>query len=140
MTFGIFNKSLLKLLKWESLSHVWLFVTPWNSPGQNIGVGSLSLLWGIFLTRNQTQVSHIAGGFFTIWATREAQELEGSLTLLQWIFLTQELNWSLLHCRQILSSWATRESHWYCYIFWNEQYMRCCIQNMYTLVLMKNVT
>ena len=24
--------------------------------------------------RNQTQVSHIAGGFFTSWATREAQE------------------------------------------------------------------
>ena len=102
MTFGIFKKSILKLLKWESLSHVWLFVTPWNSPGQNIGVGSLSLLWGIFLTRNQTQVSHIAGGFFTSWAAREAQELEGSLTLLQRIFLTQELNWNLLHCRWIL--------------------------------------
>ena len=24
--------------------------------------------------RDQTQVSHIAGGFFTGWATREAQE------------------------------------------------------------------
>ena len=24
--------------------------------------------------RNQTQVSHIAGGFFTSWVTREAQE------------------------------------------------------------------
>ena len=24
--------------------------------------------------RDQTQVSHIAGGFFTPWATREAQE------------------------------------------------------------------
>ena len=24
--------------------------------------------------RGQTQVSHIAGGFFTVWATREAQE------------------------------------------------------------------
>ena len=24
--------------------------------------------------KNQTQVSHIAGGFFTTWATREAQE------------------------------------------------------------------
>ena len=32
--------------KWKSLSHVWLFATPWiyspwNSPGQNPGVGSL---------------------------------------------------------------------------------------------------
>ena len=38
--------------KWNLLSHVWLFATPWtspwNSPGQNTGVGSLSLLQGIF--------------------------------------------------------------------------------------------
>ena len=27
--------------------------------------------------RDQTQVSHITGGFFTIWATREAQEYWG---------------------------------------------------------------
>ena len=38
---------------------------PWNSPGQITGVGSLSLLQGIF----PTQVSHIEGGFFTSWAT-----------------------------------------------------------------------
>ena len=31
-----------------SLSHVRVFVTPWNSPGQNTGVGSQSLLQGIF--------------------------------------------------------------------------------------------
>ena len=43
-------------MKWKLLSHVWLFVTPWtlyspwNSPGQNTGVGSLSLLQGIFPT------------------------------------------------------------------------------------------
>ena len=29
---------------------------------------------GSFQPRDWTQVSHIAGGFFTIWATREAQE------------------------------------------------------------------
>ena len=39
--------------EWKSLSCVWLFATPWlyspwNSPGQNTGVGSLSLLQGIF--------------------------------------------------------------------------------------------
>ena len=48
--------------------------SPWNSPGQNIGVSSHSLLREIFPTQDQTQVSHIAGGFFTSWATREAQE------------------------------------------------------------------
>ena len=82
--------------------------SPWNSPGQNIGEGSLSLLQGIFpiqgmnlglphcrqilyqlshkgssgilewvaypfpsgssWLRNQTEVSCIAGGFFTNWA------------------------------------------------------------------------
>ena len=85
---------------------------PQNSPGQNTGMGSHSILQGIFLTqglnpgllhcrqilyqlshqgsprilawvayhfssryswpRNWTVVSHIAGGFFTNWATREA--------------------------------------------------------------------
>ena len=46
--------------------------SPWNSPGQNTGVGSLSLLQGIFQPRDRTQVSHTAGGFFNSWATREA--------------------------------------------------------------------
>ena len=35
--------------------------SPWNSSGQNTGVGSLSLPQGIF----PTQVSRFAGGFFT---------------------------------------------------------------------------
>ena len=40
-------------VKWKLLSHVWLFATPclyspWNSPAWNTGVGSLSLLQGIF--------------------------------------------------------------------------------------------
>ena len=42
--------------KWKLLSCAWLFATPWttspwNSPGQNIGVGSLSLLQGILPTQ-----------------------------------------------------------------------------------------
>ena len=45
---------------------------PWTSPGQNIEVGSLSLLQEIFPTQDWTQVSYIGGGFFTSWATREA--------------------------------------------------------------------
>ena len=82
--------------KWKSLSRVLLFVTPslhspWNSPSQIPGVGSLSPLQGIFPTRDQTQVSHIAGGFFTSWATREAKNTGvGSLSLLQQIFPTQK--------------------------------------------------
>ena len=49
--------------------------SPWNSPGQNTGVGSLFLLQGGSLQpRDRTQVSHIPGRFFTSWATREARE------------------------------------------------------------------
>ena len=80
----------------------WLY-SPWNSPGQNSGVGSLSLLQGIFQPRDRTQVSCIAGGFFTSWATREAQGYwMGSPSLLQGIFPTQGLNWGLLYYRCIL--------------------------------------
>ena len=39
--------------------------TPWNSPGQNTGVGSPSLLQWIFWTQESTGVSCIAGEFFT---------------------------------------------------------------------------
>ena len=37
----------------------------WNSPGQNTGVGSSSLSGGSSQSRNQTQVSGIAGKFFS---------------------------------------------------------------------------
>ena len=49
---------------------------PWNSSGQNTGVDSCSLLQVIFSTQESTQLSDIAGGFFTSWATREALERE----------------------------------------------------------------
>ena len=47
----------------------------WNSSGQNTEVGSCSLLQGIFPTQgsNLGQVSCIAGGLFTSWATRAVQ-------------------------------------------------------------------
>ena len=45
--------------------------SPWDCPGQNTGVGSLSVLQEIFPTQESNQVSFIAGGFFTSWATRE---------------------------------------------------------------------
>ena len=70
-----------KRMKWsESRSVVSDSLQPhgsyssWNSPGQDTGVSSLSLLQGSSQTRDQTQVSCIAGVFFTSWATREAQE------------------------------------------------------------------
>ena len=61
--------------KWS----VWLFATSWtiqsmNFPGQNTGVGGLSLFQGIFPTQGSNPGLHIVDRFFTSWATREAQE------------------------------------------------------------------
>ena len=72
----------IKNSEWNLLSYARLFVThlqldsPWNFPGQNTGVGSLSNLQGNFPTRDRTQVSHTADRFFTSWATREAQRTQ----------------------------------------------------------------
>ena len=78
---GIFQA---RVLEWGAIDEcnccVQLFATPWTiqfmefsrleywsglpfpSPGQS------------YQPRDQTQVSHFTGGFFTSWATREAQE------------------------------------------------------------------
>ena len=45
-----------------------------DSPGENTGVGCHASSRGSSQPRDQTRVSRIAGGFFTVWATREAQE------------------------------------------------------------------
>ena len=75
---------------------------PWNSPGQKEWV-AFPFSRGSSQPRDGTQISHIAGAFFTSWAIREAQEYwVGSLFLLQWVFPTQELNQGLLHCRRII--------------------------------------
>ena len=49
--------------------------SPWNSPGENTRVGSRSLLPSPGdLSNPGIELSHIAGRFFTSWATREPQE------------------------------------------------------------------
>ena len=48
----------MKKWKWKSFSHVRLFAATWNSPGQNIGVGSLSLFQGIFPTQGSNPCPH----------------------------------------------------------------------------------
>ena len=73
----IVAKYLIYLGLSKSCSVVSDSVTPWtikfmDSPGQNIGVSRLSVLQGIF----PTQVFHIAGRFFTSWATESESESE----------------------------------------------------------------
>ena len=72
-------------VKWSSLSRVQLFVTPVEYRVHGILQASV-LEWVAFpfsnrsfQPRNRTQVSHIAGGFFTSWATREAPRI------LEWV-------------------------------------------------------
>ena len=64
--------------KWKSLSRVSLWphglYSPWNSPGQNTGVGSLSLLQGIFPTQGSNPGLPHCRQILSRWATRETQE------------------------------------------------------------------
>ena len=94
-------------LFFKSLSRVQLFVTPWivwNSPGQNTGVASLSLLQGIFQTQGSNPgLLHCRRILLPVepqWSPKNTGV--GNLSLLQGIFLTQESNQGLLHCRWIL--------------------------------------
>ena len=84
----------------DSLRPLGLY-SPWNSQARILEWVAFPFSGGSSQPTDLTQVSHIAGRFFTSWATRKAQEY-WSPSLLQGIFLTQELNQGLLHCRQIL--------------------------------------
>ena len=60
---------------WKLLSRVWLcFPMDCSLLGSSVH-GILPFSRGFFQPRGQTQVSCIAGEFFTIWATREAPKV-----------------------------------------------------------------
>ena len=95
--------------KWKALSRVWLFATPWTMKSMefsrpNTGVGSLSLLHGIFLTQGSNPGHpHCRQILYQLSHTGKPKNIGvRSLSLLQGIFLTRESNWGLLHCRVIL--------------------------------------
>ena len=92
----------------------WLY-SPWNSPSQNTGVGSLSSLQGIFPTQGSNpglphcrrilfQLSHKGMCSFIQQIFRQ------HLPLLGEIFPSQESNASHLLCRQILYCLSHQES------------------------------
>ena len=62
--WGMWDKSESRSVMSDSLQPHGLY-SSWNSLDQNTGVGSLSLLQGIFPIQDRTQVSRTAGGFFT---------------------------------------------------------------------------
>ena len=70
----------------------------------NTGVGTLSLLQGIFLTQGLNP-GPLHGRQILYHLCHPGKPMNagvGSLSLLQGIFLTQESNWGLLHCTLIL--------------------------------------
>ena len=96
-------------MKWKSLSHGLILCDSMDYTVHGI-LQARILEWVAFpfskgssQPRDWSQVSHIAGGFFTSWATRKPRNTGvGSLSLLQGMFPTQESTRGFLHCRQIL--------------------------------------
>ena len=87
--------------------------SPWNSPGQNTGVGSLSLLQGIFPTQGSNPGLPHCRWVDSLPAESPGKPKKigvGSRSLLQWIFPTQGLNRGLLHCGRILYQLSQRGS------------------------------
>ena len=88
----------------RSVTHDWLrprgLFSPWNSPGQNTGGGSLSLLQGNLPNPGSPKLR--ADSLPAEPQGKSKSTGMGSLSLLQQIFLTQESNQGLLHCMWIL--------------------------------------
>ena len=77
--------------------------SPWNSPGQNTGVGSLSLLQGIFPTQGSNpDLLHCRQILYQLSYKGSLRILEWIAYLFQGICRIQESNQGLLHCTQIL--------------------------------------
>ena len=92
------NPGLIEV-KWKSMSCVPLFVTPWtiyspwNSLGQNTGMGSLSLLQGIFPTQGlNPRLLHCRRILYQL-------SHKGSPRILEWVAFP-------------FSSWSSRPRNW----------------------------
>ena len=87
-------------------------IDPWNSLGQNTGVGSLSLFEGIFpIQGSNPGLPHCRQILYQLSHKGSLRILEWvAYPFLQWIFLTQKSNRGLLHYRQILYQLSYQES------------------------------
>ena len=88
--------------------------SPWNSPGQNTGVGIA------FPFSRASSQPGIKPKFPALQADSLPAEPQGkpknngvgSLSCLLGIYLTQELNWGLLHCKWILYQLSYQGAEW----------------------------
>ena len=99
---------------WVRLQSLWLhgLYSPWNSPGQNTGVGSHSLLQGIFPTQGSNPgLPHCR------WILYQLSH-KGSPRILEWVaylFSSRSSwprNWTRVSCiaGRFFTNWATREA------------------------------
>ena len=106
--------------KWKSLSCVWLLCltlcdsmdSPWNSPGQSTGVGSFSLLQGLFPTQGSNPgLPHCRQILYQL-------SHKGSPRILEWVAYSfsrgssQPRNRTGVFCNagRFFTNWATREA------------------------------
>ena len=84
--------------------------SPWNSPGQNSGVGSLSLLQGIFPTQGSNP-----GLPYCKWILYQLSH-QGSPRILEWVPFSsgsaQPWSWTRVSCiaDRFFTCWATRKA------------------------------
>ena len=86
--------------------------SPWNSPGQNTGVGSLSLLQGIFPTQGSNPGLPHCGQILYLLSHK------GSPRILQWVAYpfsrgsSQPRTWTRVSCiaSRFFTNWAMREA------------------------------
>ena len=119
------SKNSINLWKCEIVSHsvmshsLWphelqaaRLLCPWDSPGQNTGVGSCSLLQGIFPTQGSNPgLPHCR------WILYQLSH-QGSSRILEWLAYpfsresSWPRNWTGVSCiaGRFFTSWATRES------------------------------
>ena len=87
--------------------------SPWNTPGQNTGVGSLSLLQGIFPTQG------LSPGLLHYKQFLYQLSHRGSPRMLEWVAYpfssrsSQPRNWNGVSCNagRFFTSWAVREAY-----------------------------
>ena len=105
----VLNKQNKAIVVWESESHSVVSdslqphgpYSPWNSPGQNTGVGSLSLPGDLPNPGIESRSPTLQGDSLPAEPPGKPENTGvRSLSLLQGIFPTQGSNQGLLHCRQ----------------------------------------
>ena len=103
--------------------------SPWNSPGQNTGVGSLSLLQGIFPTQGSNpDLPHCR------WVLYHLSH-KGSPRILEWVAYlfssgsSQPRNWTRVSCIAggFFTNWAIREAQVAMYVLYYQQSLTCLL-------------